>query len=73
MNAVAPPIGDVLEARVLVRTGRRVREFAVEVAEGVVILRGRADSFHVKQLALHAVRELLPTAPVRNAIEVEGA
>jgi len=51
-------------------TGRRVRDLSVEVAGELIVLRGFAPSFYVKQLALHGVRESLPEAEVRNAIAV---
>jgi osmotically-inducible protein OsmY len=70
MSSTAPNLVDVVLQRVANRTGRRVRELAVEVAAGRVVLRGRADSYHVKQLATHAAREALPTAPLDNAITV---
>ena len=47
---------------------RPVRELAVEVDSGRVVLRGRATSYHVKQLAQHGVRDILPDAPLENAI-----
>jgi osmotically-inducible protein OsmY len=71
MIATPQRLEDRLEAGVLTRTGRRVREFVVQVADGVIVLSGRADSFHVKQLATHAVREVLPAAAVRNRITVD--
>jgi hypothetical protein len=71
MSTSAPSLPDVLMHRVAARTGRRVRELAVEVKSGRVVLRGRASSFHVKQLAQHGVREVLPDAQLENAIVVE--
>jgi hypothetical protein len=64
-------VAEILHERVSTRTGRRVRDLAVEVAHGRVVLRGRAASFHVKQLAQHEARELLPDARLENAIVVE--
>jgi hypothetical protein len=64
---------EVVTQRVAVRTGRRVRNLVVEITnsgEGIV-LRGRADSFHVKQLAQQGAREALPNASLKNVIEVE--
>jgi hypothetical protein len=70
MSATVPTTRDLVKERVLARTGRRVRGLTVEVGEGKVVLRGQADSFHVKQLAQHGVWDLLPTAKLVNAIEV---
>jgi hypothetical protein len=64
---------EVVTQRISARTGRRVRNLVVEITssgEGVV-LRGRTDSFHVKQLAQQGAREALPHAQLVNAIEVE--
>jgi hypothetical protein len=50
-----------------------VRNLVVEVsgAGESVVLRGRATSFHVKQLAQQGAREALPHARLENAIVVE--
>lgn len=71
MSTSAPGLSDVLIQQISHRTGRRVRELAVEVRAGQVVLRGRARSFHVKQLAQHGVREMLPDVQLENAIVVE--
>ncbi len=52
------------------RTGRRIRDLAVEVRPERVVLRGRAATFYVKQLAQHGVREVLPEVSLENAIVV---
>ena len=64
---------EIVAQRVADRTGRRVRNLVVEVAAGgeAVVLRGRADSFHVKQLAQQGALEALPHAQLENAIVVE--
>jgi len=46
-----------LECSIVRRTGGRVRDLRVETVDGRVIVRGRSDSHHVKQLALAAVLE----------------
>jgi DNA-binding response OmpR family regulator len=46
-----------LESSIARRTGGRLRNLRVESVDGRVIVRGRSDSHHVKQLALAAVRE----------------
>jgi hypothetical protein len=62
-----------LECHIATRTGRRVRDLRVEVQPGAVVLRGRTDSYYVKQLAQHGARELLPRVRLDNAITVDGA
>jgi DNA-binding response OmpR family regulator len=46
-----------LECSIVRRTGGRVQDVRVETVDGQVIVRGRSDSHHVKQLALAAVLE----------------
>jgi pyridoxine 5'-phosphate synthase PdxJ len=61
----------MLEERILGRTGRRVRDLAIEVAAEGITLHGRTETYHVKQLALSAIREALPQMTIINGIEVE--
>ena len=61
-----------LERHILARTGRRVRNLAVELVPEAVILRGSTSTYYVKQLAQHGVREVLPQVRLENAIVVEG-
>ncbi len=62
---------EIVLQRVAERTGRRVQNLVVEIAGDSVVLRGRTNSFHVKQLAQQGVREALPDAHLENAIVVE--
>jgi hypothetical protein len=52
------------------RTWGRVRRLQVEVNEKGVVVRGCAPTYYVKQLALHAVREVLEAARMDVEIEV---
>jgi hypothetical protein len=52
-------------------TDRRVRNLAVEVRTGRVVLRGRAKSYHIKQLAQRGAQDVLPHAELINAIVVD--
>jgi hypothetical protein len=61
-----------LESRVQLRTGRRVRNLAIQVSPECVTLQGQAISYYVKQLAQHGVRECLPDVKLENAITVAG-
>ncbi|MCZ2343645.1 MAG: hypothetical protein LC104_17905 [Bacteroidales bacterium] len=70
MTVTAPSLEERLTTQIHRRTSRRVRDLAVEVLNETVVVSGVAPSFHVKQLALHAVRELLPNSSFRNRIEV---
>ncbi len=73
MSANPLPLTEVVTQRVADRTGRRVKNLVVEVAHTgeSVVLRGRANSFHIKQLAQQGAREALPHALLENAIVVE--
>jgi hypothetical protein len=66
----SPQLERELECHIQTRTGRRVRNLAVEVQPERVILRGFAATYHVKQLAQHGVRDVLPNVSVDNAITV---
>jgi hypothetical protein len=68
----SPQLHNELTRRIRERTGRRVRNLAIEVCPDGVVLRGHAATYHVKQLAQHGVRDLLPTVGVQNAIVVDG-
>jgi len=71
MSTTPPSLAEIVVQRVENRTGRRVRNLAVEVAPERVILRGRVNSFHVKQLAQAGAREAISGLLLENAIEVE--
>jgi hypothetical protein len=60
-----------LERQVQTRTGRRIRDLAVQLDQDRVVLHGRAATYYLKQLAQHGVRDLLPQARLLNAIEVD--
>jgi hypothetical protein len=60
-----------LERHILARTGRRVLDLAIEVQPEHVVLRGRASTYYVKQLAQQGVRDVLPDIPLENAITVD--
>jgi hypothetical protein len=61
-----------LERYVTARTGRRVRNLAIELGPERVVLRGEATSYYIKQLAQQGIRELLPRVRLENSIIVES-
>jgi hypothetical protein len=67
-----PLLQKELEHRVLARTGRRIRDLRIELCPEHVVLRGHAESFYVKQLAQHGIRDVLPKVRLENAIVVQG-
>jgi hypothetical protein len=60
-----------LEQQVQARTGRRVRDLAVELNAERIVLKGQVSSYYIKQLAQHGIHDLLPQVSVTNAIIVE--
>jgi hypothetical protein len=63
---------EALERRIRQRTWDRVHQLHVECHGDQVVVRGYSPSYYVKQLALLAVQELCPSAPVLLDIEVAG-
>jgi CheY-like chemotaxis protein len=61
-----PPLADLVNAVL----GRRVVGLRVEVRGGGLVLHGRADSYHAKQLAQHAALAVTDLPLVANKIEV---
>ncbi len=59
-----------LETRVQSRTGRRVRDLAIELAPERVVLRGQTATYYIKQLAQQEIRDCLPHVHLENAIIV---
>jgi len=65
-----PRLRKELEVRVLACTGGRLRNLGIELSpEGIRIL-GQTTTFHVKQLAQHVVREIMPDVRLVNDIHV---
>jgi hypothetical protein len=71
MSTTPPGLAEIVMQRIVNRTGRRIQDLAVEVGTGCVVLRGRVNSYHVKQLAQTGAQEALPDARLENAIVVE--
>lgn len=68
-------LADSIERNIRNRTGGRVRRLRIEVADGRIVVRGSAASYHVKQLALQAVLDTAKPAgawPVRLEIHVRS-
>ena len=59
-----------LESRVQTRTGRRVRNLAVELAPERVVLKGHTATYYIKQLAQQEIRDCLPHVRLDNDIVV---
>ena len=65
-----PRLLEELENRILARTGRRVRNLDINLSADGVILKGQTETYYVKQLAQHGVRDVLPDVRLDNAIQV---
>lgn len=65
-----PALQKQLEDRVLACTGTRLRNLGIELSPEGVRLFGQTSTFHVKQLAQHCIRELLPDVSLVNEIHV---
>jgi hypothetical protein len=61
----------MLQERIQGRTGRRVRDLLIQLDPDGITLRGRTETYLVKQLALSAIREALPQMKITNGIEVD--
>jgi hypothetical protein len=71
MSSQPQSAADLVHQHVMNRTGRRIRNLAVEVAPDRVILRGRTRTYYLKQLAQHGALEAIPFTRLENAIIVE--
>ena len=65
-------VDEAIRDSVMTRTGRRVNGLIVVVRGETVVLSGKTSSFHIKQLAQHGARDVLPDAPLSNEIVVES-
>jgi hypothetical protein len=66
----SPSREEHLETLMQRRLGNRVRDLRVVVRPSGVILKGRAATYHAKQLAQHALMELANLPILANDIEV---
>jgi len=66
-----PPLQQQLESRIRLRTGKRVRNLEIQFSPDEVILLGDTSTYHVKQLAQHGVRDVMPTVRLHNRITVQ--
>jgi hypothetical protein len=61
---------DYLESLLQRRFGNRIRDLRIVRSAGGIILKGRAATYHAKQLAQHGAMELTDLPIVANDIEV---
>ena len=72
MTQHIPKLQQELEDQVQTRTGRRVRNLAIELRPERVVLHGYTSTYYIKQLAQHGIRDVLPHVYLENAILVDG-
>lgn len=65
-----PRLRKEIESRVLARTGSRLSNLGIELSPEGIRLLGQTATFHVKQLAQHSVREVMPDVRLQNDIAV---
>lgn len=68
-----PPIIELrrtIRERIRERINRRVHDLQVEITSSGVVLSGRCDTYHIKQLAQHAAQAMLEDRRLENRIEV---
>jgi hypothetical protein len=65
-----PSLREELESRIKALTGGRLRNLDIKVSPTGIVLKGQAQTFYIKQLAQHGVREMLPDVRLDNAIQV---
>jgi len=73
LEMIAEPIStreENLESLIERRLGNRIRDVRVMVRPTGLILRGRAATYHAKQLAQHAAMEKATMPILSNEIEV---
>ena len=73
LQVIAEPIStreETLESLIERRLGNRIRDVRVVVKASGLVLRGRAATYHAKQLAQHAAMELATMPILSNEIEV---
>jgi hypothetical protein len=70
----APALEQAIREAVARRTGARVRLHQVEATGGLVVIRGRAPRYYLKQLAIGAALEVVGSArPIRFDLNVGAA
>lgn len=59
-----------LQRLLTLRLGTRIRELRLVFQQSGLILRGRSETYHAKQVAQHAAMELTDVPILANEIEV---
>ena len=70
LTTTVPSEEERLEALLARRLGSRVRNLRVVVRQDGLILQGRTETYHAKQIAQHTAMEVADLPIVANQIEV---
>lgn len=72
-NTLSPTVTEAerLEGLLTRRLGSRIRGLRLVFAQAGLILRGRSETYHAKQIAQHAAMEITATPILANEIEVK--
>ena len=73
LQTLAEPTQNTLEAierAIRLRTSGQIRDLHVDLSDGELILTGRTSTYYTKQLATHAVLDLVDDLGLSNDIEV---
>jgi len=66
----AAALAQLLERQIGQQTFGRLHRLSIELTGGRVVVHGCTASYYIKQLALHAVREVLPSMPLELDVQV---
>jgi hypothetical protein len=69
-NQFASSSIDQLQALIQRKTWGRIKNLHVFILDERIVVEGLAPSFHVKQLAIHAVRSVLPESELFFEVDV---
>jgi hypothetical protein len=66
-------LDQAVESQIQRRTWGQIHHLRVAVQDDCVVVQGSAPTYYAKQLALSAVREVVPSLPVRLEVQVGRA
>lgn len=70
LDSLPQSLAEKIEMAVQVRTGGRIRELQVRIADGEIVISGHVSTYYTKQLVTHAALEASDDFIVTNEVEV---
>ena len=61
---------EAIRDRIRARLNERIRDLDVAASGASIVISGRCETFHTKQLAQHAALDVMNDEPLENRIEV---